>query len=230
MRILQVNSASSLGGGETHVLQLVEALRSRGRHVLVAGRARGPLHPDIALPFRNSADLLTALRLRAILKRERFDVLHAHVARDYPIAAAAAWNLPEIKVVFTRHLLRPIRRHVLYRRVDGWIAPTSEIMRTLEPLAPKTSAVIPNWVDLEKFPYRPHAFHEPIVIGLVGQVSPHKGHDDAIEAIRRLGRGFRLVIAGVGEASYERKLRVSAADMPVDFVGFVTLPKFFEEI
>ena len=64
-----------------------------------------------------------------------------------------------LKVVFTRHLLYPVRQHFLYKRVDGWIAPTAQILKTLDPLKPKRSAVIPNWVDLERFPYRPHAFH-----------------------------------------------------------------------
>src|SRR5262245_52658303 len=99
MRILQVSSARSLGGGETHVLELVEALRKRGHAVTVAGRRDGPLNPDIILPFLNSADLFTAHRLRSAIKREQFDVLHAHVARDYTISAAAAWGVESLKVV-----------------------------------------------------------------------------------------------------------------------------------
>src|SRR6266571_7814299 len=102
MRILQVSSARELGGGETHVLQLVEALRKRGHDVVVAGRKDGPLRPDIAL---------SALRLRSTLKHERFDIIHGHVARDYTIVAAAAWGIRRLKVVFTRHLLYPVRKH-----------------------------------------------------------------------------------------------------------------------
>src|SRR5881394_257969 len=165
MRILQVSSARNLGGGETHVLQLVEALRARGHEVFLAGRMDGPLRPDIPL---------SPLRLRSILKRERFDIMHAHVARDYPIAAAAALGIKGLKVVFTRHLLYPVRRNFLYKRVDGWIAPTAQILKTLQPLKPKASVVIPNWVDVEKFKYRPHAFHKPIAVALIGQISPHK--------------------------------------------------------
>jgi glycosyltransferase involved in cell wall biosynthesis len=221
MRILQVSSARNLGGGETHVLELVETLRKRGHEVLVAGRPDGPLHPDITF---------SALRLRSILKRERFDIVHAHVARDYPIVAAAALGIHRLKVIFTRHLLYPVRRNPLYKRVDGWIAPTSQILETLRPLKPKASVVIPNWVDVEKFAYRPHAFHDPVTIGLIGQISPHKGHDDAIEAMRQLGPGFRLIIAGMGEPSYETKLKQKAAGLPVEFAGFVLLPEFFEHI
>jgi len=230
MRILQVSSASNIGGGETHLLQLIEALRGRAHAVVVAGRGDGALHPDIALPFLNSADLFTALRLRSILKREQFDIVHAHVARDYTIVAAAAWNIPAVKVVFTRHLLYPIRGHFLYNRVDGWIAPTAQILNTLQPLKPKQASVIPNWVDLEKFPYQPHAFHSPVSVGLIVQISPHKGHDAAVEATRLLGDGFRLLIAGGRDAAYEAKLKKKAAGLPVEFLGFVSLPEFFGKI
>ena len=229
MRILQVSSAGTWGGGETHVLELIEFLRKHGHDVALAGRADGPLKPEIALPFKNSADFITAARLRSHLKKGGFDIVHAHVARDYTVVAAAAWGIPQPKIVFTRHLLRPVHSHFFYRRVDAWIATTSQILKTLAPLAPKTATVIPNWVDPEKFSYRPHALHQPITIGLLGQISPHKGHDDAIEALRQLDGNFRLLVAGKGEASYESVLKKRLANLPVEFPGFVSRPAFFQK-
>src|SRR5579883_1450443 len=122
MRILQVNSARTLGGGETHVLQLTAALRQRGHDVVLAGRRDGPLKPDVPV---------SPLRLRSLMKQ--CDVVHAHVARDYPVVAAAALGISKVKVIFTRHLLYTVRRNPLYKRVDGWIAPTTEILKTLAP-------------------------------------------------------------------------------------------------
>ncbi len=229
MRILQVNSATNLGGGETHVLELVEALRTRGHDVTVAGRQGGAVHPQIHFSFRGSADLLTAIRLRQFMKRNVFDVVHAHVARDYTVVAAAALGLP-MKVIFTRHLLYPVRGNPLYRRVDGWIAPTSQMLAKLAPLQPKRSALIPNWVDLNKFSYLPHAAHQPVNIGLLGQISPHKGHEDAIEALRQLGPGYRLIIAGRGEESYVVRLREQSRALPVEFSGFAEFKEFFETV
>jgi len=229
MRILQVSSAENWGGGETHLAGLVEYLRKRGHDVAVAGRSNGALKAQIQLPFLNSADFITAIRLRTRLKREPVDVIHAHVARDYTIVAAAAWNIPGVKVVFTRHLLRPVRPHFFYRRVDVWIAPTSQILETLAPLAPKATKVIPNWVDLDRFPFRPHPVHRPFTVGLLGQVAPHKGHDDAIEALRQLDGNVRLFVAGKGEISYEKKLEKRAAGLRVEFVGFVSLADFFQK-
>jgi glycosyltransferase involved in cell wall biosynthesis len=229
MRILQISSPVQLGGGETHVLELTEALRQRGHDVVVAGRRGGAVKPQIELPFRNALDIFTVLALRRHLKRDKFDVIHAHVARDYPLAAAAAWDMPG-KLVFTRHLLYPVKNHFLYKRVNGWLAPTSQILKTLANVKPRASAVVPNWVDLERFPFKPHAVHAPLNLGLLGQISPHKGHDDAIEALRLLGSGYLLVVAGKGEGSYVNQLKEKSRGLPVDFVGFVSLPDFFDLI
>lgn len=221
MRILQVNSARTLGGGETHVRELIAALRDRGHRVLLAGRTDGPLKPAVSC---------SPLSLRSHLARGEFDIVHAHVARDYPVVAAAALGIRGLKVVFTRHLLYPVRRNLLYRRADAWIAPTQQILETLVGLKPRRTAVIPNWVDTQKFAYRPHAQRHPVRVGLIGQISPHKGHDDAVDAMRELGPGFRLLIAGEGEPAYLKKLKRRAAGLPVEFVGYVSLPEYFEEI
>jgi len=229
MRILQVSSPLQLGGGETHVIELTRALREQGHKVIVAGRRGGAVNPDVEFPFRNALDVGTVVALRRLIKQERFHIVHGHVARDYPLVLGAARNLPS-KVVLTRHLLHPVKSNFLYRRVNGWIAPTHQILKTLARLKPRASAVIPNWVDLEKFPYRPHRIHQPLTLGLLGQISPHKGHDDAVDAIRLVGPGFRLLIAGKGEESYVSALRRKCAGLPVAFPGFVSLPEFFESI
>jgi glycosyltransferase involved in cell wall biosynthesis len=229
MRILQVSSPLQLGGGEIHVIQLTRALRERGHKVIVAGRRGGAVQPDIELPFRNALDIGTVLALRALIEHERFNIVHAHVARDYPLVLGAARNLPP-KVVLTRHLLHPVKSNFLYKRVNGWIAPTRQILNTLTRLKPKASAVIPNWVDLERTPYNPHEPHDPFTLGLLGQISPHKGHEDAVEAVRHLGPGYRLLIAGKGEKKYVDALRNKCANLPIDFPGFVALPEFFDSI
>jgi glycosyltransferase involved in cell wall biosynthesis len=230
MRILQVSSAQELGGGETHVLGLVDALRKSGHEVFIAGRKHGPLHPDFELPFWNSADFGTAYRLRQRVRHGGFDILHAHVARDYTIAAAAVWGLSSVGLVCTRHLLYRVRPNPIYRRVDGWIAPTSQISASLEALRPKLSTVIPNWVDLQRFHYRAKELSDPVSLGLLGEIAPHKGHDDAIEAMRVLGSGFRLFIAGTGPTKYVEELKKKASGIQVQLCGFMPAARFFELI
>ena len=69
-----------------------------------------------------------------------------------------------------------------------------------------------------------------MTIGLLGQISPHKGHDDAIDALRRLGSGFRLLVAGKGAVGYVNELKKGSLGLPVDFVGFTELHEFFPMI
>jgi len=231
MKILQVCSASTLGGGEVHVLQLVEELRSRGHQVRVAGRTGSPVQPAFALPFRNGADLSSILRLRKIIREGAFDIVHAHVARDYPVAAAAMVGLPAPRLVITRQLIHRVKRHPLYCRVDGWIATTDQIARSLSHLTPRELRIIPNWVRSSAFRFRPQpAGRDPKILGLLGQVSPLKGHDDAIRMIRQLGSGFRLVFGGVGKEEYVTGLRARARDLPVEFAGFVDPAGFLERL
>jgi glycosyltransferase involved in cell wall biosynthesis len=104
------------------------------------------------------------------------------------------------------------------------------MLAKLAPLRPKRSALIPNWVDLDKFSYSPHDAHEPVNIGLLGQISPHKGHEDAIEALRQLGAGFRLIIAGKGEHSYVTRLQEMSRGLAVEFSGFAEFKEFFEKV
>jgi glycosyltransferase involved in cell wall biosynthesis len=229
MRILQVNSAATLGGAEMHVLELTETLRGREHEVMVAGRSGGPVNARIELPFLNSADLYSSFRLRQIVKAARFDVVHAHLARDYPVVCAALWGLTT-RLVCTRHLLYALHSNPLYRRIDGWIAPTAQILKTLSPLHPKRSIVIPNWVDVSRTQCYSRAFHNPIHLGMLGQIAPHKGHDDAVEALRILGDGYRLFIGGEGEKSYLDSLKRSGSGLPMEFIGFVDRERFFATI
>jgi glycosyltransferase involved in cell wall biosynthesis len=175
--------------------------------------------------------LATAYRLRRIVSTERFDVVHAHVARDYPVAATALAGLRAPVLVLTRQLLFPVSRNPVYRRVDGWIVTTEAIRESILRHDPRATAVIPNWVDQSTMPRRPESPEKKLrTIGLLGQISPHKGHDDAIEMMRLLGRDFRLLIAGRGESVYERHLRSQAEGLPVEFVGFVDPREFLPGI
>ena len=230
MKVLQVSSATVLGGGEVHVRELAEKLREGGHRVALAGRRGGPLPLDFELPFANSADFYTAYRLRRIVRRHRFDIVHAHIARDYPIVAAALCRLDGPKLVLTRQLIFEVKRNPFYPRVDGWIVTTDQILESIQHLRPPSSLIVPNWVDGEKFSYRERTLRKPIVVGLLGQVSPHKGHDDAIDAIGKLGAGFRLLIGGTGRADYVRSLKERARDLPVEFLGFVEPAGFLDKV
>src|SRR5690242_19725821 len=122
MRILQISSASSFGGGERYLVDLSNALLARGHELFVAVRPESPLpkHLDLAahniktLPLRNALDARSAQGLARIVKQCGIEVIHAHMARDYSLAAYAARSYPEPRFFVTRHVLFPLSR--LHRR------------------------------------------------------------------------------------------------------------------
>jgi glycosyltransferase involved in cell wall biosynthesis len=230
MKVLQVCSADVLGGGEVHVIELAAKLREHGHRVAIAGRGSGPLETDYELPFLNAIDFYTAYRLRRIVTREGFDVVHAHVARDYPVVATGLAGLRGPKLVLTRQLIFRVRPHPFYSRVDGWIVTTNQILQSIQHLSPRATTIIPNWVDSGQMPYQSRPIREPVILGLLGQVSPHKGHDDAITAIGELGEGYQLLVAGRGRRDYEQSIKQKARGLPVEFLGFVKPAQFLPRI
>src|SRR5215813_592755 len=96
MRILQISSAEQLGGGERHFVDLCSSLAKAGHEVVAVVRPQSPLpkllHSIAAtrkLPLRGAADLPTVYRLAKLIEETSAEVVHAHYARDYPVAALA---------------------------------------------------------------------------------------------------------------------------------------------
>ena len=89
MKILQVCSAESLGGGERHVMDLAASLIERGHELHLAVRPGCPLIEEMdGLPvvwhemsLRNAMDVISAGALASVIREHSIDVMHAHVAR-----------------------------------------------------------------------------------------------------------------------------------------------------
>src|SRR6266850_2543689 len=166
MKILQVCSASEMGGGEIHVADLVRGLVSRGHAVYLAVRPdsplRGPLAGVIAswheMPLRNSLDLQSARMIAEIVNEHRIDVIHAHMGRDYLVAALACRQTTGVKLILTRHHYLPLKRNALYRwmlrDVSAVIAVSDSVRDSLiERIQLSAGRVhtLPNWIDPERF-------------------------------------------------------------------------------
>ena len=223
MKILQISSASSFGGGERYVADLTNALSARGHDLFVAVRPQSPLprHLQLApekiltLPLRNALDVPSAYQLDRFVRRQRIEIVHAHMARDYSLAAYAARRTRGVKFIVTRHVLfqlNRMHRHTL-ARATRVIAVSNAVARELRAqriLNEKQIAVIPNGVDIDRFERALAEFDRSeflrgmdlpaacLLVGSIGELRTLKRHDDFIRAAA-LVPGAHFVLAGVGE-------------------------------
>ena len=206
MRILQICSARTLGGGERHLADLANGLARRGHGVFAALIPSSPLLSELTavpapnileVPMRNALSVGSALKLARFARENQIEIIHAHVARDYPLAALAASRSGGIPLVLTRHVLFPLKKihRLTLCRVARVIAVSRAVADSLRAQAifdERKLAVIHNGINVERLSRKQNERasaeggrgqkQERLRVGTIGHLSPIKGHDDFIRA------------------------------------------------
>jgi glycosyltransferase involved in cell wall biosynthesis len=228
MRILQISSARSFGGGERHVVDLSNALFERGHDLHLAVVPDSPLISHLGnidqrniftLPLRNALDIPSAWKLRKFVREQQIEIIHAHVARDYPLAAVALGRSQRAKLILTRHVLFPLSSvHGLTKgRVTRVIAVSQAVADNLHVqniFDPDQIAIIRHGIDLSRF--RPRAKsaspggNRALRVGMLGEISPVKGQEGFVRAaaiIAPQNSHVKFVIAGRDHSADSRHRR-----------------------
>jgi glycosyltransferase involved in cell wall biosynthesis len=254
LKILQVCSAESLGGGEKHVIDLTRAMIERGHRLHLAVRRQSPLLEALAdapvqwheLGLRNAIDVVSAQRLAGIIRREKIDVMHAHVARDYTFCGLAARMARPVRYFLTRHHFNPIKSNALYEwalaEAQALISVSESVRGQLADAFPKLIdriVVIPNWIDARgQSMSREEArtrigIRHPLAAGIIGQLTPLKRQDLFISAAVKLIKEKKLTDAeflvigepGPDDGDYAAGLRELVEKMDIEeyvrFTGYV---------
>jgi len=184
-----------MGGGEKHVVDLSNELSKRGHDVFVAAAPKSPLREKLtAIPFtniqefplRNALDMPSALKLAKFVRNNNIEVINAHFAKDYPLAAFAA-RLAGVPFVVTRHVLFPMNKlhRFFLRDVRFVIAPSNAVAASLrnQGLFPDDKIVTIRYgLDVENFHIRNRGVHTGFCVGSIGNLDPVKGFDVLIRA------------------------------------------------
>jgi glycosyltransferase involved in cell wall biosynthesis len=226
LRILQISSAQSLGGGERHLADLANGLVGRGHDVYVAVRPNSPLVNElrdvrkeniVKLALRNSLDAKSARDLSKLVHRNQIQIVHAHMARDYPLAAYAAVKNPGSRLVVTRHVLFRLSRlhRITLAKSARTIAVSQAVASQLRADAivpPEKITVVLNGIDTATFQEARQRFTRPqfltswnlpedcLLVGTVGELTPLKGQEDflraAVQVLKQQPAGY-FIIAGI---------------------------------
>jgi len=256
MRILQICSAREIGGGERHFADLVNALAQRGHDVFAALSPASPvramlssLRPQniVELPMRNSLNLATAIKLSRLVRAQEVEIVHAHVARDYPLAALATGR-SNARLVLTRHVLFALNRihRLTLRRTLRVIAVSQAVAESLysQGVFDRQKVVtIHNGIDFAKFENVGVRRADPqrLRVGAAGHLAPIKGHEDFVRAaalIVQKHSDIEFVIAGEDKSpsrenrfALEKLIQELRLDENVSLVGWVDdMPKFLSTL
>jgi len=200
MRILQICSERKLGGGERHFADLTNNLAGRGHDVYVAVSHETPLLAGLnsvpkenlfELRMRNSLDLRSANRLSKIIKQFEIEIIHAHVGRDYSLAAVASLRSGNVPFVLTRHVLFPINRinRKVLSRATRFIAVSHAVALSLKDqkiVDQEKIVTIHNGIDIDRFQMNYQArsnitvdkgSRSRLLVGMIGHIAAIKGQD-----------------------------------------------------
>ncbi|WP_331959397.1 glycosyltransferase family 4 protein [Candidatus Binatus sp.] len=237
LSIAGVDPELGFAGGETQVLGLTVALAAAGHRAELICDPAGRLwdraitagircHP---LRIRNAIDLAAGIRLRAILKRECYDVVHFHTARAHSMAPFAR-GFARALLVTRRMDYRPNRVFAPYlynRAVDGVVAISGGVADSLAVAGVdrRRVTVVHSGVDRDRFhpPTPEERVHARIALGIsygefvisaVGALEPRKGHRYLIEAIAQRAQTapsvkLKCFIAGHGSIRGELEREIA---------------------
>ena len=228
LRTLHINTARGWRGGEQQSFYLIKGLIERGHAAEAVARpgqdyARRLSDAGVAVHqvrMRGEWDLLSAWRIRRILRKGRYDVCHAHTSHAHMLAALAAWGLrPRPALIVSRRVDFSLHkapfglsRLKYLMGVDRFIT-TSEFIKQVmvrDGLDPDRIVAVHSCQDPARFEkveagdLRGELGLPPDapVLGNVAALVGHKGQRyllDAMPAILARLPDLRLVIVGGGE-------------------------------
>jgi glycosyltransferase involved in cell wall biosynthesis len=244
LRVAGVDPEREFAGGQSQVLGLTRELLRMGHRAELICDPAGKLFERAAaegvrchrLRLRNSVDLAGGMRLRSIVAREGYDVVHFHTARAHAMAPFVR-GLARILIATRRMDYRPNRllAPFLYSRAVDGVAAISDAVATalISAGVPRERiTVIPSGVDCEYF--RPPSSEEriaarqalglaaeTIAVGSIGALEERKGHRHLLEAITPAMGGVVCFIAGDGSlrADLERRAEALGISTRTRFLG-----------
>ena len=231
MKVLHVITGLDVGGAEIQLAMILKYTRHDSDVVTLYNpgpvaeqiRAAGTSVRDLGM--RRNTELSALPKLRSIIARDRYDVVHTHLYRSQIYARPAARLAGTPVVLTTEHSIG--ETHIERRKMtagvralylaselfsDATIAVSDTVRERLirwgVPAGKIT--VIPNGLDTAALSFDPaarrrvrEAFgipHDTYVIGALGRLDPNKRIDLMVEAaVPVLGERCKILVIGRGE-------------------------------
>ena len=250
------------GGVTAHVTQLARELGRSGHQVQVLAPhspSRESQDADLHVPLGRSVPLPSGgsiarvslswwlyPKIRALLRKEQFDVIHLHepMAPILPLCVlefSDSVNVGTFHASYARQHLYRITHPIIKRwqqRLHGNIAVSPAARRYVNNTFPGDYEIIPNGIDFKHFSTNvapmPQYQDGKINILFVGRLEKRKGLRYLLEAYGKLKwdlPNIRLIVVGPGNPDKESYRVMSSQNLQdVEFVGRVSyddLPRYY---
>lgn len=257
--ILHTESSTGWGGQEIRIITEAAGMMKRGHRMMLAcqpGSVISKRAPEqgietFVMRLGGALDIAGIRRLRALMRKQKVDIVNTHSSKDSWCAGLAAKLAGSVKVVRTRHLSIPIKKNfdskLLYGTLPDAVVTTGEALRehVIEQVNLPADRVvsIPTGIDLEKFdPNRADgsAVRSELgiapgvpLIGTVGMLRRMKGHAYFIEAVARIVKRYpraRFLIVGDIAFASSIKERLSAQMNDLGIADRIIMTGYREDI
>ena len=250
------------GGVTAHVAQLARELGRSGHYVKVLAPhspSREFQDADLLVPLGRSVPLPSGgsiarvslswwlyPKVRALLKKEQFDIIHLHepMAPILPLCVlefSKSVNVGTFHASYARQHLYRFTSPIIKRwqqRLHGNIAVSPAARRYVNNTFPGDYEIIPNGIDFNHFSANvtplPRYQDGKLNILFVGRLEKRKGLRYLLEAYSKLKwelPNIRLIVVGPGNPDKESYRILSSHNLQdVDFVGKVSyddLPRYY---
>ena len=250
MKILHINTEKTWRGGEQQLLNLLQGLKKRNiiSHLAcqpgsaLAERAKSAGVEVFPIAMHGEGDLLASVRLRRLIAKFNYNILHSHTSHAHTLAFLASFGIKN-RLLVSRRVDFSIFRHSFlhlsgfkYRYfADYYIAISHKIRDVLvsDGIPAHRIFVVHSGINPERFVASPkdHLIDEfnirkdePIVVN-VAHLAGHKGQEYLVKAVPHVLDKIptaRFFIVGGGELMSE--LQSLAASLGLShnliFTGF----------
>jgi glycosyltransferase involved in cell wall biosynthesis len=229
LKVLHIDPERHWGGGEAQVFGLLDYLAGKGHLNDLLTHPQGKLWQrcqglsvrTLPLVACNDVDVRPVRRLRQLIRRESYDIVHLHTKRAHALSLWLPRRSPAPKYVVTRRMdyaeLNNCYTRLLYNRsVDGIIAISQPIVELLigAGVDGRRIRLIHSGIDVARFSARGECrrSRQPPIIGCIAVLEERKGHRFLLEAVALLkSRGVKLRCLLAGEGPERQALENDSA-------------------
>jgi glycosyltransferase involved in cell wall biosynthesis len=251
MHLILFDLGLELRGGQRQTLYLAQAAKTEGIDISIACVCGSPLQKDAAeqgfsvlsLPGRASLSIENFILLRRELRKNPGTILHTQDARSALLGALLKQCSPSsFFLVHSRRVAYPLRNRLSawkYKKADAVVAVSREISRMLVSggVQAEKIRVIHSGIDPALYSRRVEHTGQIFRFGIIGALTPQKGHAVLLDAVACLMREsalpcWQVEIVGDGPLRMEidRGIRAINAQDYVHLRGYAPSREFLPEL